>query len=72
MSQGREEEGGTWAKALSPQEALGIRSLGLIWRAEVVVEKGRFPSESDFTLNSGPCLPLSLQCYVLHVWFLLR
>lgn len=40
MSQCHEETGGTWARALSPQETLRIRSAKLICRAEVVLDKG--------------------------------
>lgn len=73
MSQCHEETGGTWASALSPQEALRIRSAKLICRAEVVLEKGSckdtdlLSSASHiFTLNTGPCLSLPLQCGALH------
>lgn len=40
MSLCHEETGETWARALSPQEAMRIRSARLICGAEVVVEKG--------------------------------
>lgn len=69
MSQCHEETGGTWARALSPQEVLRIRSAGLICRAEVVLEKGCCEDADLPSLMSRilapmlvPLLPCDVMC----------
>lgn len=58
------EKEGRGPKARSSQEALGISSLRLIWRAEVDVEKGFSPSELRWVPSLLECwsLPPSRLC----------